>query len=115
MNIDEIINTLHNFPAVVRIVNPRASITVTTSVTAVNLQQARAILIRLYGEGNILRLTQTFNEDGSKIISPQEQQAKTMSDQAKRLQQQAKQLKARNKLAQAQQQLLKATSQRANH
>jgi hypothetical protein len=82
---------------------------------AESLTQARALLCHLYGPKNILSVTPSLSEEGLKIISPQEQQVKSMSDQAKRLQQQAKQVKARNKLAKAQQQLVKATSQRANH
>ena len=114
MKIREITNTPTTFVAIVVVVTPSSSVTASTTVSAANFQQARAILIRLYGERNILSITQSVNEDRAKIISPQEQQVRTMSDQAKRLQQQAKQVKARNKLAKAQQQLVKATSQRAS-
>jgi rRNA maturation endonuclease Nob1 len=115
MRIHEISSDLHTFIATVRVVCGSTSLVVKTTVAAESQNQARALLCYLYGASNVLSVVQQLvNEEGVKILSPDEQRVKSMSDQAKRLQQQAKQLKARNKLAKAQQQLVKATSQRAS-
>lgn len=111
MRFHEIHNPLQAFSSVVRIVT-RDDITFTClCVHAESQQRARKLLSHRFGEGNILSVTQQMTEEGPKVLSPQEQQVKSMSDQAKRLQQQAKQVKARSKLQKAQQQLAKATTQ----
>jgi hypothetical protein len=67
------------------------------------------LLCHIYGASNVLSVVeQSVNEDGAKILSPDEQRVKAMSDQAKRLQQQAKQIKAQNAVKKAQMQLNKA-------
>jgi hypothetical protein len=115
MRLHEISDRLAAFIACVRVVCGGSSIVVKTTIAAESQSHARALLCHLYGAGNVLSVVQqSVNEDGVKILSPDEQRVKTMSDQAKRLQQQAKQVKARNKLAKAQQQLVKATSQSAS-
>jgi hypothetical protein len=115
MRLSEIRGQVQTFNVVVRVVWNSTPIVVKTTIYAGSQTHARALLCHLYGATHVLSVVQqSVNEDGAKILSPDEQRVKSMSDQAKRLQQQAKQLKARNKLAKAQQQLVKATSQRAS-
>jgi hypothetical protein len=115
MRFTEYQQPLAKFRAQIRVANDHGSVVVSTSCEAGSLAQARAMLVRLFGVGNLVALVQDIAESGPKPPSPGDLQVKSMSDQAQRLQQQAKQAKARNKLAKAQQQLVKATSQRANH
>jgi phage shock protein A len=66
------------------------------------------MLIRIYGVGNVLSLSQSTNEEMTeeiKSLSASELQVKSLADQSKRLNQQAKQLKARQGLAKAQNKL----------
>jgi hypothetical protein len=117
MKINEIIITPQKYIATVRIVNQNGSITARTTVTADNLSQARAILTRLYGNDNILSVTQSMNEQDTqtKVLSADQQRAKALTDQAKRLQQQAKQIKAQNAVKTAQSQLTKVNAQQQTH
>jgi hypothetical protein len=70
------------------------------------------LLCHIYGASNVLSVVQqSVNEDGAKILSPDEQRVKAMSDQAKRLQQQAKQIKAQSAVKKAQTQVNKALKQ----
>ena len=109
MRFNEFSNGLQNYTATVRVVGNHGSSVVKTAIDAESQQQARVLLVHLYGEGNVLNITHKMTEDGSKVLSPQEQQVKSMSDQAKRLQDQAKQMKARNKLHRAQSAVNKAS------
>jgi hypothetical protein len=70
------------------------------------------LLCHIYGASNVLSVVQqSVNEGGAKILSPDEQRVKAMSDQAKRLQQQAKQIKAQSAVKKAQTQVNKALQQ----
>lgn len=109
MRFKEINQSLNVYMATIRIVCGASSTVVNTIVDAASQTQARALLCHLYGQSNVLSISQQMAEDAPKVLSPQEQQVKSMSDQAKRLQQQAKQIKARSKLQKAQQQLASAT------
>lgn len=111
MRFNEFNDEIQRFTVSVRVVSGSCSTIAKTRIEAQNLQQAKAMLTHLFGEGNVLSITQQMAEDAPKVLSPQEQQVKSMSEQAKRLQQQAKQVKARSKLQKAQQQLAKATTQ----
>jgi len=109
MRFTEFRNSIHTYTGAVRIVGSHGSFVVRTTIDAESQQQAMALLTHLYGERNVLSITQQMTEDGTKVLSPQEQRVKSMSDQAKRLQDQAKQMRARNKLQKAQKQLASAT------
>ena len=109
MRLHEISSDLHTFIATVRVVCGSTSLVVKTTVHAESQTHARMLLCHIYGASNVLSVVQqSVNEDGTKILSPQEQQVKSMSDQAKRLQQQAKQIKAQSAVKKAQMQLNKA-------
>lgn len=114
MKISEVMNAPQTYMATVRVVLRNGPTTVRTTVTADTFQQARLILTRIYGEGNVLGLRQLMSEEeevteATKALSPQELQVKSLSDRAKQLNQQAKQLKARQQTAKAQQSLMKAS------
>lgn len=112
MRLKEISTPLSNFEVVVRIVCNRASLVVKTTIDAESQSHARALLCHIYGASNVLSVVeQSVNEDGAKILSPDEQRVKAMSDQAKRLQQQAKQIKAQSAVKKAQTQVNKALKQ----
>jgi hypothetical protein len=88
--------------------------TARTTITADSYTQAKAMLTRIYGEGNVLNINQVMAEDeevteGTKTLSPQELQVKALSDKAEDYKQQEKALKARQQMAKAQQNLMKAS------
>ena len=112
MRIHEISSDLHTFIATIRVVCGSTSLVIKTSVDAESQNQARALLCYLYGASNVVSVVQQLvNEEGVKILSPDEQRVKAMSDQAKRLQQQAKQIKAQSAVKKAQTQVNKALKQ----
>lgn len=62
MKINEVSNTPRHYVATVRIVLRDTSMTARTTVTADTYQQARAILLRLYGDGNLLSMNEIMSE-----------------------------------------------------
>ena len=115
MKINEVTNIPQTYLAIVRVVLRDSSMTARTTVTADTFQQARMILSRIYGEGNVLNINQVMAEEeevteATKTLSPQELQVKALSDKAEDYKQQEKALKARQQMAKAQQNLMKATS-----
>jgi hypothetical protein len=112
MRLHEISSDLHTFIATVRVICGSTSLVVKTAVDAESQTHARILLCHIYGAGNVLSVVQqSVNEDSVKILSPDEQRVKAMSDQAKRLQQQAKQIKAQSAVKKAQTQVNKALKQ----
>ena len=113
MRINNIFRGPLEYLAVVRIVLRDSSMTARTVVTADTLPHAKALLTRIYGEGNVLNINQVMAEDeevteGTKTLSPQELQVKALADKAEDYKQQEKALKARQQMAKAQQNLMKA-------
>jgi hypothetical protein len=87
--------------------------TARTTITADTLQQAKAMLTRTFGDGNVLNINHVMAEDekvteATKTLSPQELQVKALADKAEDYKQQEKALKARQQMAKAQQNLMKA-------
>jgi DNA integrity scanning protein DisA with diadenylate cyclase activity len=112
MRIHEISSDFYTFIVTVRVICGAASLVVKTRIEAESQNHAQALLCHIYGASNVLSVVQqSVNEDGTKILSPDEQRVKTMSDQAKRLQQQAKQIKAQSAVKKAQTQVNKALKQ----
>jgi hypothetical protein len=114
MRSHEFSNNPQPYIATVRVVLHDGSTTARTTVVAGTLQQARLILTRIYGYGNVLSINPQMNEDeevteGTKTLSPQELQVKSLSDKAKQYKEQAKAVKARQQIAKAQQDLMKAS------
>lgn len=117
MKIDEVTNIPQTYLATVRVVLRDSSMTARTTITADTLQQARAMLTRIFGEGSVLSINQVMAEDeemteGTKTLSPQELQVKALADKAEDYKQQEKALKARQQMAKAQQNLMKAQQKR---
>ena len=115
MKINEVTNIPQTYLATVRVVLRDSSMTARTTITADSLQQARMMLTRIFGDGNVLNINQVMSEDedvteGTKTLSPQELQVKALADKAEDYKQQEKALKARQQMAKAQQNLMKATS-----
>ena len=115
MKINEVTNIPQTYLATVRVVLRDSSMTARTTITADTVQQARAMLTRTYGEGNVLGINQVMSEhddvtEATKTLSPQELQVKSLADKAEDYKQQEKALKARQQMAKAQQNLMKATS-----
>jgi hypothetical protein len=105
MRINEVTNNLNTYIATVHVVLQDGSTIAKTQVFADGFNQARAMLIRIYGVGNVLTLSQFTNEEvteETKTLSSAELQVKSLADQSKRLNQQAKQLKVRQGLQKAQ-------------
>lgn len=113
MKINEVTNIPQTYLATVRVVLRDSSMTARTTITADSLQQARMMLTRIFGDGNVLNINQVMAEDeevteATKMLSPQELQVKALADKAEDYKQQAKALRARQEMAKAQQNLMKA-------
>ena len=119
MKINEVTNIPQTFLATVRVVLRDSSMTARTTITADSLQQARMMLTRIFGDGNVLSVTQAMAEDeevteGTKTLSPQELQVKGLADKAEDYKQQENALKSRQQMAKAQQNLMKAMKPKQN-
>jgi hypothetical protein len=113
MKINEFSSILNTYLATVRVVLRDTSMTARTMIAADTLQQAKTMITRIYGEGNVLTINQVVSEDeevteGTKTLSPQELQVKALADKAEDYQQQEKALRARQQMAKAQKNLMKA-------
>jgi hypothetical protein len=112
MRLHEISNPLKQYIATVRVVLRDGSTTARTTITADTVLQAKLMLTRMYGDGNVLSINQMMNEEGvsegTKTLSPQELQVKSLADKAEDYKQQANAMKARQQMAKAQQDLMKA-------
>lgn len=62
MKINEFTNPLKHYIATVRVVTGNGTMTARTSVTADTQDQARSILIRLYGAGNVFNVIEVMHE-----------------------------------------------------
>ena len=110
MLITEITNIPQTYLATVRVVLRDSRMTARTTVTADTLPQARAMLTHIFGDGNVLNITQVMAEDeevteATKTLSPQELQVKALADKAKQATQQKKQIQARQAIAKAQEKM----------
>jgi hypothetical protein len=98
---------LKPFKAQVRLKTDKSQVLILT--WADSSTAARRNLAHLYGNGNVLTVSEiTLTE--AKQLSPQDQQIKSLKDRAKQITQQAKLTKARKSVAKAQQQLTQATA-----
>lgn len=91
-----------------------SSMTARTRITADTLSHARAMLTRIYGENNVLGITQAMSEgedvnEETKTLNAQELQVKSLADTAKRITQQRKQLQARQEMSKAQEKMRDAS------
>ncbi len=114
MRIAEITSGLQTFIATVRVANGSGLTTAKTAVHADGLMQARAILVRIFGEGNVLAVLEaqqmTEIEEGTKTLSASELRVKSLADKAMKLKDQEKQERSRQSLAKAQQRMAKANN-----
>lgn len=113
MQISEFTNIPQTYIATVRVVLRGSSTTARTTVTADTLQHARMMLTRIYGDSNVLNITQVMSEgndmtEGTQTLTPQQLQVKSLADKAQQYKQQAKAMKARQQMAKAQQDLMKS-------
>jgi hypothetical protein len=114
MKIAEFLNIPNNYLATVRVVLLNRSTAARTIVTADSFQQAKLLLTRIYGDGNVLSINQMMNEDeevseGTQTLTPQQLQVKSLADKAKVATQQKKQLQARQAMQRAQAKMLDAS------
>ena len=113
MRIKEFTVPLNTFLATVRVLLRDSCITVRTTIKTDTFQQAKAILKRIYGDANVLNITQVITKEdvteATKTLSSQELQVKALADRAEDYKQQEKALKARQQMAKAQQNLRKAS------
>ena len=113
MKINELSVVSQNFLATVRVVLRDTSMTALTIISADTVQHAKAMLTRMYGDGNVLSINHVMAvgeevTEATKTLSPQELQVKALADKAEDYKQQAKAMKARQQMAKAQQNLMKA-------
>lgn len=62
MKINEVTNSLKHYMATVRVVTGNGIMTARTSITADTQQQARAIMTRVYGTGNVFSVSEAMHE-----------------------------------------------------
>lgn len=112
MKINEFTTNLNTYVATVRVVLRNGTTTAKTHVIADGINQARMLLMHLYGMGNVFSVQALMDEDvteGTKTLTASELQVKSLTDRAKQLNQQAKETKAQQSLEKAQQNLIKAS------
>ncbi len=113
MRFSEFQNDLHHFKVTVRVKNDSGSMTVKTMVSAESMAQAQFLMRHVFGKDAVVNIGQVSMHEsmaeGTKTLSPQELQVKSLADQAKRLNQQAKLKKAQVGLSKAQEKLRMAT------
>jgi small-conductance mechanosensitive channel len=81
--------------------------TVTATERTESLSYARQIFQHKYGDSNVFNVSELNEqiseiEEGTKTLTPQQLQVKSLADKAKQINQQKKQLQARQGLAKAQ-------------
>ena len=105
MRFSEFQNDLHHFKVTVRVKNDSGSMTIKTMVSAESMAQAQFLMRHVFGKDAVVSIVQfPMHEsmaEGTKTLSPQELQVKSLADQAKRLNQQTKLLRANNALSKA--------------
>lgn len=111
MRVDEVFSQLPVFVAAVRVVAAGVSLTARTTIAAETAHQARAMLTRIYGSGNvhwIQRAHDQLVEETDQPSSPVDQQIRATQQRAKQVSQQARRLSAQRSLQRAQQNLSRA-------
>lgn len=104
MKINEFTTNLYTYVATVRVVLRNGTTMAKTHVIADGANQARMLLMHLYGEGNVFSVQALMDEsltEGTKTLTASELQVKSLTDRAKQLNQQAKETKARQSLEKA--------------
>lgn len=106
MRFSEFQNDLHHFKVTVRVKNDSGSMTVKTMVSAESMAQAQFLMRHVFGKDAVVSIVQVSMHEsmaeGTKTLSPQELQLKSLTDRTKQLIQQTKLKKAENKLKNAQ-------------
>lgn len=110
MKINEVTQIPQTYLATLRVVLRDSNVTARTTIRADTVQQAKLMFTRIYGEGNVLNVTQVMAEDeevteGTKTLSPQQLQVKALADKAKQATALKKQLQARQAMAKAQEKM----------
>ena len=108
MRIHEFVTPLKTFIARVKLKN---GATVTATERTESRSYARQIFQHKFGDKNVFSVSEVKDsviDEGTKTLSSQELQVKSLADKAKSYDQQAKMLKLRQKLAKDQQALSKA-------
>ena len=104
MKIKEFTTNLDTYVATVRVVLRNGTTMAKTHVICDGINQARMLLMHLYGEGNVFSVQAVMDEEvteGTKTLTASELQVKSLTDRAKQLNQQAKETKARQSLEKA--------------
>lgn len=110
MRIHEFSTPLKTFIARIKLKN---GATVTATERTESLSYARMLFQHKFGDKNVFSVTEVKDsviDEGTKTLSSQELQVKSLADKAKSYNQQAKVLKLRQRLANDQQALSKASS-----
>lgn len=105
MKINEVTNNLNTYVSTVRVALRNGTTMAKTHVIADGVNQARMLLMHLYGEGNVFSVQALMDEsvkEGTKTLTASELQVKSLTDRAKQLNQQSKETKARQSLEKAQ-------------
>ena len=105
VTLSEVLSPLQAFRATVRVQAAGVSLAARTLIHAEGVQQARALLARIYGAGNVLalqRVQETKVAEATQAPNPADAQIKNMQQQARQLNQQARRMRAQRAVQRAQ-------------
>jgi hypothetical protein len=108
VTLSEVLSPLQAFRATVRVQAAGVSLAARTQIHAEGVQQARALLAKIYGVGNVLsvlRLQEANVAEATQAPNPADAQIKNMQQQARQLNQQARRMRAQRAIQRAQKQI----------
>jgi hypothetical protein len=113
VTLSEVLSPLQAFRATVRVQAAGVSLAARTLIHAEGVQQARALLARIYGAGNVLalqRVQETKVAEATQAPNPADAQIKNMQQQARQLNQQARRMRAQRAVQKAHKQIRSAAA-----
>ncbi len=113
VTLSEVLSPLQAFRATVRVQAAGVSLTARTLIHAEGVRQARALLARVYGAGNVLalqRVQEANIAEATQAPNPADAQIKNMQQQARQLNQQARRMRAQRAVQRAQKQIRSAAA-----
>jgi hypothetical protein len=113
VTLSEVLSPLQPFWATVRVQAAGVRLAARTQIHAEGVQQARALLVKIYGAGNVLsvqRVQEAKVTEATQAPNPADAQIKNMQQQARQLNQQARRMRAQRALQKAQKQIRSAAA-----
>jgi hypothetical protein len=115
VTLSEVLSPLQAFRATVRVQAAGVSLAARTQIHAEGVQQALALLAKIYGAGNVLSVQQVQEAkvaEATQAPNPADAQIKNMQQQARQLNQQARRMRAQRAVQRAQRKVRSAAAGR---